>query len=119
MIVKNWQPEKLKAEIRKNLTSNGEAVGKFVETEARRRLHAITEPEWGKGYRQQIVSRLLGYEVAQMPNEVVIRMGVRTTADSRHHGFYIELGSSTAPAQPFLRPAVFQNGSKIVGLLEG
>jgi hypothetical protein len=37
----------------------------------------------------------------------------------RHHGFFIEFGSSTAAAHPWLRPAVFENAKKIVSLLSG
>lgn len=122
--ITKWQPEEVKAMVTATLLENGEIAGKFVETDARKRLMAITDPEWGKKYRQQLVARLLTNIVERGLNEVIIRVGVResksrTGVASRKHGFYIELGSATAPAHPFLRPAVFENGKKIVRLLCG
>lgn len=114
-----WKPDEFKAELRNQLAGNGEIVGKFVETESRRRLVAIDDPDWGAGYRQQVVARLLTYLVEVKANEVVTTVGVAQGSGGRHHGFYIELGSSTAPAHPFLRPAVFENGRQIVGLFGG
>lgn len=114
-----WQPEVVKRDLTVELLDNGEIVGKFVEKDARRRLMAIRDPEWGLAYRQKLVARLLTNLVYRGLNEVVIAVGVKKSKDSRHHGFYIELGSRTAPAHPFLRPAVFENGRKIVALLVG
>lgn len=118
-MITKWEPEKFKAELLETLAANGEIAGQFVETDARRRLTAIETPEWGKKYRQRLVARLLRYEVERGKNEVIIRVGVATSKSGTHHGFYIELGSKTAPAQPFLRPAVFENARKIVALLLG
>ena len=123
-MIKSWTPEKVKAEIIDNLVANGEIAGKFAETDARKRLLAIREPQWGAGYREKVVARLLTNQVERGKNEVVIRIGVaesksRKGEARRKHGLYIELGSKTAPAQPFLRPAVFENGAKIVALLSG
>lgn len=126
--IKSWTPEKFKAELKKDVAANGEIVGKFVETEARRRLVAIEDPDWGKAYRQQILARSLTYAVEEKANEVVVNVGVAagpTTGKGsgaegqRKRGLYIELGSSKAPAHPYLRPAVFENAGKIVGLFEG
>jgi hypothetical protein len=124
MPIKSWRPERVKAAIMDELVANGEIAGKFGETEARTRLLAIKEPEWGAGYREKVVARLLTNLVERGRNEVVIRIGVaesksRKGVASRKHGFYIELGSKTAAAQPFLRPAVFENAGKIVALLSG
>lgn len=114
-----WKAEDVRKAVVAELAENGEIVGKFVETEARRRLLAITDPKWGEKYRTQLVARLLTYEVEVLAKEVVINVGVRATSKESHHGFYIELGSKTAPAHPFLRPAIFQNAAKIVALLSG
>lgn len=117
--VKEWQPEKFKAAVVAELEKNAGEAGQFVVDNARQRLQAIRDPEWGTGYRRNVVASLLRFEVERRPNEVIILVGVARSPDSRHHGFYIELGSSTAPAQPYLRPAVFQNAAKIVFLLSG
>lgn len=113
-----WTPDKFKAALLDQLAERGETVGKYVETDARRRLHNIREPEWGRGYREEIVSRLLAYAVEKKANEVAITVGVAKGNGGSHHGYYIELGSSTAPAQPFLRPAVFQNRRNIISIFE-
>lgn len=115
----DWKPEALRKQLVADLAENGEIVGKFCETEARRRLLAITDPKWGEKYRTALVSRLLTYEVETLANEVVINVGVRRTSAESHHGLYIEVGSRTAGPHPFLRPAVFENASKIVALLAG
>lgn len=123
-----WNDREFKKGLKRELAANAAIVGKFVETEARRRLTAITDPDWGAAYRQQVLARSLTYEVEEKANEVEVRVGVTegpTTgkesgaAGQRKRGLYIELGSSTAPAQPYLRPAVFENGGKIVRLFEG
>ena len=115
----NWNAAEFKKKLVSELTENGEIVGKFVETEARQRLLAIRDPKWGMKYRSQLVARLLGYEVVAKPNEVDINVGVRPSNSGRHHGFYIEVGSKTAPAHPFLRPAIFQNAARILALIRG
>lgn len=118
-MITRWEPEKLKAKISEQLISNGEIVGKFAETDARRRLLEIKDPEWGKKYRQLIVARLLTFVVVRERNGIAIFVGVAKGKSGTHHGYYIELGSKTAPAHPFLRPAVFENAQKIVALLAG
>lgn len=114
-----WNAEAFKSEVKRSLVANGEIVGEFVESDARRRLLAIGDPSWGKGYREQVVARLLMNLVEAKRNEIVITVGVARSSSGSHHGFYIELGSATAPAHPFLRPAVFDNGRAIIALLEG
>lgn len=114
-----WNPDKFKAQLLNDLVANGEIVGKFVEGEARRRLLDIQEPEWGTAYRSQIVSNLLTNTVEKDGEAVVISVGVAVGPSGQHHGLYIELGSSTAPAHPFIRPAVFENAGRIVALLSG
>lgn len=116
---KNWNPEKVKRMVKDRLLENGEDVGSYVEGDARRRLLAINDPEWGAGYRRYVVGRLLTHTVEEKANSVDISVGVAASSDSKHHGFYIEVGSHSAPAHPFLRPAVFQNGRVIVRMLEG
>jgi HK97 gp10 family phage protein len=116
---RNWRPEKVREAVLDDLVENGEIVGKFVETEARRRLHAITDPAWGEKYRQLIVGRRLMYEISRRAKEVTIRVGVRKGEKGRWYGFYIEMGTHRRPAHPYLRPAVFQNRREIVALLGG
>jgi hypothetical protein len=119
-----WNARAWKQELVGRVTANAELVGEFVESDARKRLLAVQDPDWGAGHRKY-VSRPLTNVVEREPNAVVIRVGLppgkknKSGGTTKHLGFYIELGSRTAPAHPFLRPAVFQNGKKIVQLLSG
>ena len=92
----------------------------------RQRLNAIARPITGGPSITGVSWRWgLTHVVRILANAVDIRVGMRTRpigmkspgADST--GFYIEVGSRTAPAQPYLRPAVFQNAREIVRLLAG
>jgi hypothetical protein len=119
-----WDPSGFKKKLISELVENGEIVGKFVEMDARKRLQAVMDPDWGKGHRNY-VSRLLTSVVETEPNAVVIKIGLppgKTTKEgkqTRHLGFYIEMGDSHHAAHPYLRPAVFMNASRIVALLSG
>ena len=119
-----WDPGEFKKKLISELVENGEIVGKFVESDARQRLLKISDPEWGKGHRNY-VSRLLTNVVETERNAVVIKIGLppgKTTKEgkqTRHLGFYIEMGDSHHAAHPYLRPAVFANAAKIVRLLSG
>jgi len=114
-----WRPEQVREAAIGELMANGEIVGKFVESEARRRLQAIKEPAWGERYRTLIVGRLLTFVVEREPKAVVITVGVKGGEKGRYYGFWIETGTQRQPAHPFLRPAVFENAREIVALLAG
>jgi len=119
-----WNDKQFKQAVIDTLVGNAEIAGKFVESDARRRLLAVQDPDWGAGHRKY-VSRLITHTVERERNAVVIRVGLppgkktKSGGTTRHLGFYIEMGSRTAPAHPFLRPAVFENAAKIVKLLGG
>jgi hypothetical protein len=116
---KKWRPQVVKKAVMAELMENAEIVGKFVEEEARRRLYAIQDPEWGERYRRLIVGQRLTFVVERERNAVVITVGVKGGEKGRYYGFYIEMGSKTSPAHPYLRPAVFDNAREIVALLGG
>lgn len=123
----DWEPGKLKARIIQDLIANADIVGKFVSDDAKRRLRAYPElnvkvpgrrlPYVGGGVYRAYVASLMTWDVTPDKNGVTIRVGVGTGRGGSHHGLYIELGSKTAPARPFLRPAVLENRDKIVLLL--
>lgn len=119
MTISRWRPDVVKQTALQELSENAEIVGKFVETEARRRLYAISDPEWGEKYRRLIVGRLLTFVVEREAKAVVITVGVAGGEKGRHYGFYIETGTKRQPAHPWLRPAVFENARQIVALLAG
>lgn len=117
--ITKWTPDKVKEDVTNQLMSNGDIVGKFVESDAKRRLLDIRDPEWGQNYRQKLVARLLMFTVSEISNGVEILVGVAKSRSGNHHGYYIELGSKSAPPHPFLRPAVFENGRKVLAILSG
>jgi hypothetical protein len=116
---KNWDRKKVIEAVADQLAVNADDAGNFVTAQARRNLLKIRDPRWGLGYRASLAHKLLQYEVERKSREVIINVGVGASPKSRHHGFYIEVGSMEFPAHPFLRPAVFENGRTIVRLLEG
>lgn len=130
-MISRWNPRAVKEAAIAELMANGEIVGKFVETDARKRLLAITDPEWGERYRKLIVARLLTFVVKREPNAVVITVGVQAGEKGQYYGFWIEVGTATIPprggkpgrpgypAHPFLRPAVFENAREILSRLGG
>ncbi len=118
-----WDPEAVKAATLAQLTENAENVGRFLETEARRRLDAIRTPDNKKAvwWRTFLSRWVLKHTVREETDAIVITVGMRKgpRAGGKHRGFYVEVGSSKAPAHPYLRPAVFGNGPTIVAMLGG
>lgn len=112
-----WTPEKFKKQLVADLKTNGQVVGELVRNDARRRLRSITDPDWGAEYRS-FVAGLVTYEIKSSSKEVAITVGVKG-GRTKWHGFYIETGTTRRAAHPWLRPAVFENGKKIVAALEG
>lgn len=126
-MIKGWDPGKFKQALTADLLANADIVGKFVQTDAQRRLREFPEietivdgrPYKGGGTYRAYVASLMGFEVSTDSQGVLILVGVRAGRGGTHHGLYIELGSKTAEPRPFLRPAVFENAERIVALLAG
>ena len=116
-----WHTKEVVAHFAAELATRLETAAKVVEVDARNNLAAISDPEWGHAYRNEIVGRLLTSFVQHTDKEVLAYIGVRAVSGKGgdSHGFYIETGSTTAPAQPWLRPALFDNEANIMKLLEG
>lgn len=122
-VIREWTPEAVKKMARDIVADNAELTGKFLEVEAAARLDAIKEPSDKRflGYRWFLKRHLLTSTVKVRDNSVTVTVGMRRQAKKGgdHHGFYIETGSAVAPANPYLRPAVFGNARDIVNLLTG
>lgn len=126
-MITKWNPRKLKRAITDQLERNAEPTGIFLQRQAKTRLMAIQNPEWGQAYRRKILARLIIHEIERLPNDngIILRLGVLAdpgavgykVGHSRHMGFYIETGSRRFAAQPYLRPAVFNNGRRVVDML--
>jgi hypothetical protein len=120
-IIQEWHADAVVAFFGAKVAANLELAGKFVEEEARGNLAAISEPEWGRGYRNEIVGRLLTAGVIPEGKGYAAVVGVAKAGGKGgdYHGFFIEVGSATAPAHPWLRPALFNNLAAVKQLLEG
>lgn len=118
-----WKPENIRKAVSAKLMDNADDTGKYIEEDARRRLDAIRTPDTKRdvNYRHYLSKFILTHAVEKQGEDgFVIAVGMKIGKDGqRHHGFYIETGSSTAPAHPFLRPAVLQNARDIILLLLG
>ncbi len=123
VVWKKWDPEAVKVAALADVAENAELVGEFVETEARRRLNAIRTPDNRKAvaWRAFLSRWVLTHTIVEEPDAIVITVGMKRSSKKggRTRGFYVEVGSSIAPAHPYLRPAVFGNGPTIVAMLGG
>ena len=119
----NWTPEKIKQAALKQLFENAPNAAKFIEVDARRRLDAIKTPDTrrDRNYRLYLSKYILTHAVEMLGSDnFVIAVGMKVGKDGqKHHGWWIEKGSSTAPAHPFLRPAVLQNAREIIEIMLG
>lgn len=115
-----WNPKEVKKLAKQQLLSHADMAGKFVEDDARKRLNKIKNPDTKAdvNYRNYLANYILTHSVEENKNEIVIQVGMKVGKQGqRYHGFYIETGSSTAPAQPYLRPALMHNLRKVLGIL--
>ena len=119
MPIDKWNQKAVVEEIAAEVEISMETAVKMVEVDARRRLLAIGDPSWGAGYRRLIALYRLTSFVQREGLAIVGAIGVPPDprSGSDHMGFYIETGSTTAPAHPWLRPALLTNLQNIVGLL--
>lgn len=122
MTVTRWDPKAVKEMVRVQIENNLDAAAKFVEDDARRRLLAIRKPDTKRdvNYRNYLASYILTHQVESEKKDLVARIGMKIGKEGqKHHGFYIERGSSTAPAQPYLRPALMDNAKDIIRIITG
>ena len=120
LIWEKWDPEAVQEMVSKSLRKNAPMVGKFVEDDARRRIDMIKEPsdKPNRAYRRYLSRWVLTHSIEEDTTGITIYIGMKIGRRGQtHHGFYIETGSHTAPAHPFLRPALFQNSRQITTML--
>lgn len=109
MRVVDWAPERITAEIEKKAMDRLEKAGKYVADAARQRVPVDT------GKLKDTI------RVTRLPNDP--KLDIRVYAGSRDKGgaFYahmIEFGTTKMGARPFLRPALNQAKSVIMGIME-
>lgn len=115
-VIREWRQREVIEEIMIQVEADLATAAKVVEVDARRRLLAIHDPEWGRGYRKLLaLFRLISFVER---DGMVVEAGIGMTGRKEGWlGFYIEVGSKTAPAHPWLRPALLTNLDNILALL--
>ena len=114
-----WDAKRVTREIADEVEATLEVAGKVVEVDARRRMLAIREPERGRGYRRVLALYRLTSAVVRTSWEIAVEIGIPKGKKGGDYGFWIEVGSRTAPAHPWLRPALLTNLKGIMGLFGG
>jgi len=117
-IITEWNAGAVVSEITDAVHANMEMAAQVVETDARRRLLSIGDPDWGAGYRRLLALYRLTSIVERDTRSVEAGIGM-PPGKAGYDGFYIETGSRTAPAHPWLRPALLGNLRRIINLLGG
>lgn len=118
MTILEWRQDEVIAEIADEVAASMEIAAKVVEVTARRNLLKISEPEWGAGYRAILANYRLTSFVERSATTIEAGVGL-PGGKAGHDGFYIETGSRTAAAHPWLRPALLHNLQNIMRLLSG
>ena len=106
---KDWNPQRVKAMVAGEVAQNMEVACLFVADKAkglapRRRGRLISEID-------------IDVEVGAHGNVIEGRVGVRR--GKAFYAWFQEMGTRFMAAQPFLRPAVFNNAREIVRILAG
>jgi len=117
--ITEWNQKQVVEEVKDFLATNMEAAAGVVEMDGRRRLLAITEPEFGRAYRRLLALGKLTSRVVIEGDVVEGQVGIPSGEKGSDYGWWIEVGSKAKAAQPWLRPALMQNFKEILRLLTG
>jgi hypothetical protein len=111
--VDQWRQKAVIEEIGDQVMADMETAGKVVEVDARRRLLSIQDPEFGRGYRRVLAMFRLTSFVRRAGSVIEALVGIPKGDKGGDYGFWIEMGSKTAAAHPWLRPALLTNLTRI------
>lgn len=116
IVWKDWNPQGVKDHVKEQVAERMETACVVVEGHARKNLMAIEWRPRFKKYRQVFLVRLLRHEIEVDKNFVEGRVGILNPPGTTHSkaGFKIETGTSKVRAQPWLRPALFNNVREIL-----
>lgn len=120
-----WMPQNVRNMVLEVLDNNAETAAHFILDNARQRFRSITTPDTprDRAYRNFLYKYMFAYNINKVPNgreiEIGLKVGQTGTSGVHHHGFFIEIGSKSAPSHPYLRPAVFGNAAEITQLWTG
>lgn len=105
-IITEWRQKEFLAEISGKVVSNMENACQYGVEQAQARAPV----------RSGIMRADVTYEIVVVGLVVTGWVGVLVT---RFYAYFVELGTSRMKAQPFLRPAIFNNARQIVRRLTG
>jgi len=117
--ISEWRQREVIEEITAEVAANMEIAAGVVEVDARKRLLRIQEPEFGRAYRRVLALYRLISQVVIGKDAIEGQIGIPPGEKSSEYGFYVETGSHTYAAQPWLRPALLENLKDIIRLLAG
>jgi len=117
--VVEWRQRDVVEAVKAAVTDRLETAAKVVESDARHNLLRVREPEFGVAYRRVLALYRLTYVVKAMGQAIEAKIGIPKGEKGGDYGFWIEVGSKTAPAHPWLRPALVRNLKNVIGLLSG
>jgi len=115
--ISQWRQREVIEEIADQVAADMETAGKVVEVDARRRLLRIHDPEFGRAYRRVLALYRLMSFVRRTGSVIEALVGIPRGEKGGDYGFWIEVGSKTAAAQPWLRPALLTNLKRIMEFL--
>lgn len=117
--VVQWRQKELIEAVATQVTADMETAAKVVEVDARQRLLRIREPAFGQAYRRVLALFRLTSVVQRAGDVIEARIGIPRGEKGGDYGYWIEVGSATAPAHPWLRPALLHNLKRILALIGG
>ena len=117
--ISEWRQREVIEAVKAEVAANMEIAATVVETDARKRLLRIADPEFGRAYRRVLALYRLTSRVVVGKDVVEGQIGIPAGEKSSDYGFWIEIGSHTYAAQPWLRPALMAILKDLVRLLEG
>lgn len=118
-MIDEWRQKEVIEQISGEVAENVEAAAKIVETDARKNLLKISEPEWGEAYRKVLALYRLTTVMERNKRYIEAGVGMPSGKKGSDYGFWIEIGSRTASAHPWLRPALKHNLRNITKLFAG
>lgn len=105
-IVVEWRQKEFVAKLSGQMVNNMDRACQYAKEQAQARAPV----------RSGVMREDIDYEIVARGEELIGWIGVLR---KRFYAYFVELGTSQARAQPFLRPAVFQNARQIVRKLTG
>jgi len=117
--ITEWTQQEVIEAIKADLVANMEIAAGVVETDARKRLLRIQEPDFGRAYRRVLALYRLISRIVVGKDVVEGQIGIPGGEKGSDYGFWIEIGSHTYAAQPWLRPALVAHLKDVIRLLAG